>query len=66
MRGPHIVRRANARRGEPLNIFGDLVYIKMGSEETGGRYSLLEDVTRPGAGPPLHVHHREDEGFYIL
>lgn len=66
MTRPSVVRRATARRGEPLNIFGDLIYIKVASEDSGGRYSLLECVTGPGEGPPLHVHHREDEGFYVL
>ena len=61
-----VIKRAQARHGEPLNIFGDRIYLKMGSGETGGRYSLLEDVTAPGQGPPLHVHHNEDEGFYVI
>jgi quercetin dioxygenase-like cupin family protein len=34
--------------------------------ETGGAVSLLEFHDQPGAGPPLHVHHREGEGFYVL
>ena len=66
MREAIVVGRATSRRGEPLNIYGDLIYIKLGGKETGGRYAILEDVTPPGGGSPLHVHHREDEGFYIL
>lgn len=23
-------------------------------------------MTPPGGGTPLHVHHREDEGFYVM
>ena len=64
--GPIVVYRAHASRGKPLRIFNDTVYVKLGVEETGGRYSFIEDVTPAGAGTPLHVHHREDEGFYIL
>jgi len=64
--GPAVVLRAHARRGKPLKIFSDSLYVKLGVEDTGGRYSLIEDVTPAGAGTPLHVHHREDEGFYIL
>jgi mannose-6-phosphate isomerase-like protein (cupin superfamily) len=52
--------------GKPLRIYDDLLYIKLGGKETGGRYSLIEDVTVPGGGTPLHVHHREDESFYVL
>jgi len=30
------------------------------------RRRLLESVIAPGFSPPMHVHHREDESFYIL
>ena len=33
---------------------------------TGGRYTVLEQVTPPGWGPPRHIHSREDEILYIL
>jgi quercetin dioxygenase-like cupin family protein len=35
-------------------------------EQTGGAYFVAEVVVRPGSGPPPHIHHREDETFYIL
>src|SRR4051812_29173097 len=38
----------------------------LGSEQTCGRYSLVENTVAPGfGGPPLH-HHDFDEGFYVL
>jgi hypothetical protein len=27
---------------------------------------VLEGVAQPSSGPPLHVHHREDEAFYVV
>ena len=39
---------------------------KTSSDQTGGAYSLYEVSTHPGGGPPPHVHHREDESFYVL
>lgn len=63
---PTVIRRAQTQRGKALDIFGDSVFLKIGGQETGGRYALIEDVTPPGGGTPLHVHHREDEGFYVL
>ncbi|HSI84590.1 MAG: cupin domain-containing protein [Candidatus Methylacidiphilales bacterium] len=33
---------------------------------TGGGFTLYEETVPPGSGPPMHVHTREDEGFYIL
>jgi quercetin dioxygenase-like cupin family protein len=61
-----VIRRGASKHGEPLNIYGDVLSIKLSGRETDGRYALIEDVTPPGGGTPLHVHHREDEGFYIL
>jgi quercetin dioxygenase-like cupin family protein len=31
-----------------------------------GDYALIEMQAPPGNQPPLHVHHDEDEGFYVL
>ena len=37
-------------------------------EQTGGSYALVEELGRKGvsAEPPLHVHTREEESFYII
>ena len=43
-----------------------LATIKATGEETGGRYTLIEVLEPQGAEVPLHVHHNEDEAFYIL
>jgi len=40
--------------------------IKARSADTGGAFGLVEAHFPEGFGPPLHVHSREDEGFYIL
>ena len=34
--------------------------------ETGGALTLAEALTRPGAEPPVHIHAREDETYYVL
>ena len=49
-----------------LWVLGELLTHKIPSHWTGGAYSLFEATTNPGAGPPPHVHHREDESFYVL
>ena len=49
-----------------LWVFDELVTHKIPSHHTGGAYSLFEVTTEPGAGPPPHVNHREDESFYVL
>ncbi len=51
--------------GEARWWFGGLATIKATKEQTGGQYTLVEVLNAEGEGP-LHVHHREDEGFWIL
>jgi mannose-6-phosphate isomerase-like protein (cupin superfamily) len=43
---------------------GDDPGLKASRRSTGGALSVFE--TMIGAGPPLHVHDREDECFYVL
>lgn len=45
---------------------GSLMRIKARAEETGGALGLVEGTFYEGFGPPLHVHSREDEAFYVL
>ena len=35
-------------------------------EDTGGQFALMEQVARKGSVPPRHIHHREDETFYVV
>jgi quercetin dioxygenase-like cupin family protein len=53
-------------QGEALWAFGTLISVKAASETTNGRVMVTENVGGRGAGSPLHVHHREDEWFYVL
>jgi mannose-6-phosphate isomerase-like protein (cupin superfamily) len=45
---------------------GALFRIKARSERTGGALGLVEANFYGGMGTPLHVHHAEDEAFYII
>jgi quercetin dioxygenase-like cupin family protein len=52
--------------GEAIWAFGVLATIKASSETTAGRVAVIEHLGPQGAGSPLHVHHREDEWFYVI
>jgi quercetin dioxygenase-like cupin family protein len=52
--------------GKRLQILAETGFLKLRGADTGGRFSLLEGWTPPGAGPPLHRHTHEDETFYVL
>lgn len=52
--------------GERTEFLGHTFTFKAGASDTGGAFSVIEIVQRRGGEPPLHVHHREDEAFYLL
>lgn len=45
---------------------GGLTTIKAGADTTAGRVAVTENLAPLGSGSPLHVHHREDEWFYVV
>jgi mannose-6-phosphate isomerase-like protein (cupin superfamily) len=53
-------------RSEPLWFIDNLVHVHVDGEASNGRLALIEERGRRGDMPPLHVHHRDDEAFYVL
>ncbi len=49
-----------------LSVAGDRVTILLEGSDTGGAYTVIETLTPPGAGPPPHLHHREEERFLLI
>jgi mannose-6-phosphate isomerase-like protein (cupin superfamily) len=52
--------------GKILDVLGEILTIKVAGEDTDGAYTVIQEVSPPSGGPPLHLHHREDEAFYVL
>ena len=52
--------------GRTIGVVGDVYRFLATSDETDGKYALIEALVPPGGGPPPHVHSREEEAFYIL
>lgn len=52
--------------GEARWWFDGLAVIKATADDTGGQMTILEITEPPNTEAPLHVHHREDEAFWIL
>src|SRR5437762_2629249 len=42
------------------------ISVKVGGAETGGALAQVESDDPRGTAPPLHVHHNEEETFYVL
>jgi quercetin dioxygenase-like cupin family protein len=51
---------------EHLWFLGNLAVIHARGSETNGAYGVVELTGAPGDMPPLHVHPRDDEAFYVL
>jgi quercetin dioxygenase-like cupin family protein len=60
------VAQSPTARGQQHWFFGMLAEVKASAADTGGQYTLLEITAPAGLQTPLHVHYREDEGFYVL
>lgn len=45
---------------------GSLMTIRARAADTGGALGLVEGIFYQGFGPPLHIHHHEDEGMLVL
>ena len=55
-----------ADEGRAIWFLSNRMTIKATSASTGGAFGLVESLIAPGFSPPLHVHHREDESFWVL
>ncbi len=56
----------DTNQGEPIWFLGALSIIKISAAQSGGQLSMIEDRMPAGRATPYHVHHREDEAFYLL
>ena len=45
---------------------GDQYTFLVTGDQSNGAYFIMEGIIPPGGGPPLHIHHREEECFYLL
>jgi mannose-6-phosphate isomerase-like protein (cupin superfamily) len=53
--------------GGEARWWGDsLAIIKASAETSAGRIAVIDNYGVEGAAPPLHVHHNEGEGFYVI
>jgi mannose-6-phosphate isomerase-like protein (cupin superfamily) len=50
----------------PLWFIDHLVHIRVDGDSSGGTLALIDERGRRGDMPPLHVHRRDDETFYVL
>ena len=45
---------------------GDRYTFLVTGAQSDGAYFIMEAIVPPEGGPPPHIHHREQESFYVL
>lgn len=61
------IQTGNESRTEWLETRpGEHCLIRVAGTDTNGSYSLVEIVSDPGDGTPMHVHRNEDEHIIVL
>ncbi len=60
------VAHVSAGGGKAVWLATDLYTAKAVGDDTNGAFSLFEVTAPPQSGPPPHIHHREDESYYVL
>jgi quercetin dioxygenase-like cupin family protein len=58
--------RPSPHKNTSFWFMGDIITFIITGEDTQGVYSMIETTVPPLHEIPVHIHHREDEGFYVL
>jgi ketosteroid isomerase-like protein/quercetin dioxygenase-like cupin family protein len=56
----------NTSEEPPIYFLGLPTILRATGQTTNGAFGLVENVMPPGFASPYHVHHLEDEAFYVL
>lgn len=55
----------NQGEGKSYWVLGDRYTFKVTGKETGGAFTVMDQIIQPQGGPPPHVHRGEDEAFFV-
>lgn len=62
---PFLVRENEGRFKEEYHFWGMDLYLKISGKDMNEQMSIFYGAYHKNDGPPLHVHHNQDEVFYI-
>lgn len=60
------VRAGESRPARSIKVSGYEILVKVSGDDTAGEFALFEVPARLNSGPALHMHHIENEYFYVL
>jgi mannose-6-phosphate isomerase-like protein (cupin superfamily) len=52
--------------GTTWNVVGDKITCKVAGDQTHGAYAVVEEISPPQGGPPVHLHRFTDEIIYVI
>jgi len=55
-----------AERARTVTWMDTIYTINVGRYESGGVIGVFESIVPGGGGPPIHVHHNEDEVIHVI
>lgn len=53
-------------KGAQLNVLESKITVRVPSEDTGGAYSIIEEIDEPAAGGPPHANTRETLAITVV
>ena len=62
----HLPALSDSSDGVTFTMLGASIRLIARASDTDGRFSVFEQATPSGWGPPRHVHANEDEIVYVL
>ena len=62
----HGIHHVPAGQGPCIRYGGQEMHVKLGAAQSNGEMTVIEDVIPPDSGPPLHVHEKESETYFVL
>lgn len=52
--------------GPCIRYGGQEMHVKLGAAQSNSELTVIEDLIPPDSGPPLHVHEKESETYFVL
>ena len=66
MPGEVLPRSVADLEGPAYWFLDNLCVVKATTDSTAGAFSMVYEISPPGSATPYHLHHVEDEAFYVL
>lgn len=60
------VEKGKSRNPEGIEIGYGSFDCKVSAKDTNGQLCIFDTIRRAQTGPPLHLHHKQDEWFYVI